>query len=140
RSGRPELVFGLLVALEFAEGDGLSILDLPDVDLGTGPPLGVALSGHGGEDDHAVGVRHDLVGVNAKRAAGERHALLQEMHHAFMALVLARQGAAPRDMPCDVVGENVEDGRDVTSSERLVATSDQLSIGVGHFWSPLLTG
>lgn len=50
----PELVFGLLVALELPEGDGLAAGDVPEVDLGRGPVTPVPLGGDGSQRNDVV--------------------------------------------------------------------------------------
>src|SRR5262245_16852827 len=89
RCRRPELIFGLLVALILSKDCSTTILDSPHVDLRRRPASATALSALGTKDDHPVTSRQDIVYLNSKCTGGEFHEKPEELLQVGMPVIVA---------------------------------------------------
>ena len=94
---------------------------MPHVDAVLVETLARPLSRLAGQDDGVLVVGQDVVELELEAAAGQLEDLAEERGDLGVALVVARQRAAARDVPDDVLVEDAEDGVEVPLGEGLVA-------------------
>src|SRR5438105_239700 len=124
----PELVPCVLIDSCAPELGGFAAAYVPDVDEILIECFGASFTGLMHEHDHVIVRGGEVVDFQPERAAGEFHELCEEAHHSLVTLVVTSDRRPPTDMPFDVVGEWLQDRRDVASLEGLIAALQQLLI------------
>src|SRR6516165_1152206 len=91
-----------------------------------------ALRTLGAEYDHSVTLGQDVVNLNAERAVGQLHEVLEKSPYFGVPAVVARDRSPSRNVPENIFSEDRECTLKIAASECVVAALNQRGISWGH--------